>query len=563
METTQKMIKEKLKILCVDDEPDIVGTLRRMFYKEYDVVTSTSGKEAVELIKMQPFDLIISDQRMPEVTGDEVLKCAMETQPEAIRILLTGYSDIASLVKCINDASIYKYMIKPWEPDDLRLTVTRAFEHQREVLEHQRTNVILRQTVQAYERFVPKQFLHLLNINSIIDVKLGDQAERKMTILFSDIRNFTTLSESMTPRENFDFINSYLGWMEPVIEQYHGFIDKYIGDAVMALFPTNADDALNGAIAMQRQLLAYNKHHAQIGQSPLRIGIGINTGMVMLGTIGGEKRMDGTVIGDTVNLSAHLEGLTKTYNTPLLLSDHTLYSLNEPSKFHIRFIDRIHVKGRSAAVAVYEVFDNDEPSLKQRKSATKNKFEQALAFYHMRDKQQALSLLKECQAVAPDDQVVQIYIERCNLPFTSDMVELGCAILWSEDFLVGLPELDLLHTELLSAMNQFMDALSGEGRDEIFQAIEMVRKRSDALFRAEDALMLSLAYPMQEYHQQEHLKFNEYFAEFTDQLIIKKQEVTVLRFRAQMILLDWFANHTTHFDCHLVQYLHDISSTSS
>ncbi len=122
------MVVEKFKILCVDDEPDIVSTLRRVFRKDYDVVTATSGAEGIELIKTQPFDLIISDQRMPEVTGDALLKFAMETQPEAIRILLTGYSDMDSLVKCVNEARIYKYISKPWEPEMLRLTVVRALE---------------------------------------------------------------------------------------------------------------------------------------------------------------------------------------------------------------------------------------------------------------------------------------------------------------------------------------------------------------------------------------------------------------------------------------------------
>jgi len=124
------MIKKKFKVLCVDDEPDIVSTLRRAFRKDYEVVSATSGAEGIELIKSQPFDLIISDQRMPGVTGEEVLKFAKETQPEAIRILLTGYSDIESLVKCVNDAGIHKYIAKPWEPEMLRLTVLHALESQ-------------------------------------------------------------------------------------------------------------------------------------------------------------------------------------------------------------------------------------------------------------------------------------------------------------------------------------------------------------------------------------------------------------------------------------------------
>lgn len=329
----------------------------------------------------------------------------------------------------------------------------------------------------------------------------------------------------------------------------------------MALFPTNADNALSGAIAMYSQLLAYNQHQAQVGKSPLRIGIGINTGMVMLGTIGGNKRMDGTVISDNVNLAAHLEDLTKTYKTPLLLSDHTLYDLKDLSKYHIRFIDRIHVKGRTAAVAVYEVFDNDETSKKLSKLANKDKFEQALAYYHMRDSKQALSLLQECLSTTPEDYVVQIYIDRCKFPIQDDKAEMGCAIPWNDDFLVGFPELDPLRKEFLSTMNHLLNVLKSERREETLQAISEIRKQADTLFRAEETLMMKLAYPVQEYHKQEHLKFNEYFVEFTDQLVNKKLDTTVLRFRAQLIFLDWFANHTIHFDCHMVHYLNS-SSTS-
>ncbi|MDD5298006.1 MAG: response regulator [Rhodocyclaceae bacterium] len=116
-------------LLCVDDEPDIVDNLYRTFRKGFTVLTATSGEQALEMLQAQPVDLIISDQRMPGLTGDEVLKAARSLQPEAIRILLTGYSDLESLVRCVNEAGIYKYITKPWEPEQLRLTVTRAIEH--------------------------------------------------------------------------------------------------------------------------------------------------------------------------------------------------------------------------------------------------------------------------------------------------------------------------------------------------------------------------------------------------------------------------------------------------
>jgi PAS domain S-box-containing protein len=136
----------------------------------------------------------------------------------------------------------------------------------------------------AYERFVPNEFLSLLDKKSVLEVKLGDQVAKKMTILFSDIRGFTSLSEKMTPQDNFNFLNAYLSQMQPVIHQHQGVIDKYIGDAIMALFPTCADDAVRGAIAMLKKLAHYNQERQQESLPPVSIGIGLNTGPLMLGT---------------------------------------------------------------------------------------------------------------------------------------------------------------------------------------------------------------------------------------------------------------------------------------
>lgn len=545
----------KFTLLLVDDETDVLDSLTRTFRKDYAVVTANSGRDAVALIQSRHFDLIISDQRMPEITGDQVLKCALQTQPEAIRILLTGYADMESLVRSVNEASIYKYLTKPWEPEDLKLTVTRALEHQSEVLAHQKTNQVLQHTVLAYERFVPQQFLQLLNVDSIINIQLGDQTERIMTILFSDIRNFTMLSESMTPRENFNFINSYLSWVEPVIERHQGFIDKYIGDAIMALFSSTADDAICSAIAMLSQLSIYNIDRKKSGYRPISIGIGLNTGMVMLGTIGGVKRMDGTVISDAVNLSSRLEDLTKVYSTPLLISEHTLSGLADASQYHIRFIDRIRVKGRVTPVSVYEIFDNDEPSLLLGKASTKDEFERALAYYHMQKPQQALRLLEQCMAVVPEDGVAKIYIDRCKDVFDSVESDLGNDMPWSDDFSVGIDELDQQHIEVLSSMNKVMIALENDDFNDAFQSINVVQNQANRLFSIEVALMQKSAYPMQQGHEHEHQRFNENLADFMNQVSSSERDKVVLRFRAQLILLDWFSSHTTKSDRHLAHHV--------
>lgn len=280
----------------------------------------------------------------------------------------------------------------------------------------------LNQLNQAFSRFVPGQFLQLLNKESIADVKLGDQVEKDMSILFSDIRDFTALSEGMTPEENFKFINSYLSRMESIIIRNKGFVDKYIGDAIMALFSGSADDAVKAGIAMLHQLVEYNQHRANCNYRAIKIGMGINTGTLMLGTVGGYNRMDTTVISDAVNLAARLEGLTKNYGVSLLISHHTFKELQNPSDYAIRMIDHVKVKGKSELVTVYEVFDADLPEVREGKLANQDQFALALSLYSQQAYAEALQLFEACLGQNQADQVAQIYQQRCHLSSNTNAV---------------------------------------------------------------------------------------------------------------------------------------------
>lgn len=267
---------------------------------------------------------------------------------------------------------------------------------------------------QAFSRFVPSQFLQFLEKDSIIDVQLGDHVQKEMSVLFADIRDFTTLSERMTPEQNFTFINAYLSRMEPAIVENQGLIDKYMGDGMMALFSRGADNALNAAISMLHRLTEYNQDRAKAGYEPIRIGIGINTGSLMLGTVGGYSRMDTTVISDTVNLASRIEGLTKDYKVSLLISHYTFSQLKDANQYAFRLIDRVKVKGKLAAVSVYEVFDADPPKIRDSKLVTKTAFEEALLLYHLHSFAGAAQLFEDCLRLNPTDTVAQIYLERCQ-----------------------------------------------------------------------------------------------------------------------------------------------------
>ena len=266
----------------------------------------------------------------------------------------------------------------------------------------------------AYGRFVPHQFLNLLGYESIIDVNLGDQVQEEMSVLFADIRDFTTLSETMSPQENFNFINAYLSRMEPAITSNNGFIDKYIGDAIMALFSDFADDAVKAGIAMLNILTDYNEHRQSVGYIPIQIGIGINSGSLMLGTVGGQSRMDSTVISDAVNLASRIEGLTKDYGVPLLISQETLERLRNPADYAIRIVDKVQVKGKSQYVIVYEVFDADPPGILAAKLANLPVYTEAMLLCDRKEFREAGKLFEECLRTNPSDRVARIYLKRCR-----------------------------------------------------------------------------------------------------------------------------------------------------
>ena len=218
-----------------------------------------------------------------------------------------------------------------------------------------RTTIIdLKETNLSIERFVPRAFLAKIGRPNIRSVALGDNKRQDMTILFADIRNFTALSERMSPDENFAFINAYLAEMGPVIAQHGGFIDKYIGDAIMALFE-KADDGVRAGLAMLAILERFNVTRLAAGAEPIVIGIGLNTGSLMMGTIGEQHRMDGTVISDAVNLAARLESLTKDYRVALLVSQFTVDRLDDPEAYALRPVDTVVVRGRTQPVAIFEM----------------------------------------------------------------------------------------------------------------------------------------------------------------------------------------------------------------
>jgi len=231
-------------------------------------------------------------------------------------------------------------------------------------------------------------------------------------VLFADMRSFTALSENMTPPENFAFINTYLGKVSPAIRRNNGFIDKYIGDAVMALFPRSSSDGVRAAIDMQKEVNIYNQQRQKNGLFPIAIGIGLHAGNLMLGTIGERERMESTVIADAVNLASRLEGLTKVYGAGIIVSGAIIERLDDPKKYNYRFVDRVTVKGKRNAVSVFEVYDTETEQSIVLKQQTAEVFQEALNFYYQQKFVVAQKVFQNILQINPDDRVAMLYFKR-------------------------------------------------------------------------------------------------------------------------------------------------------
>ncbi len=259
----------------------------------------------------------------------------------------------------------------------------------------------------SLSRFVPVEFLEVLGKPSILEVRLGDAVEREMTVLFSDIRSFTEISEKLTPQENFRFLNSYLGRVGPVVRQHRGFVDKYIGDAVMALFPHVAEDALEAAVALQRHVASFNAERVHTQEPPLRIGVGLHFGNLMLGTIGEDERLEGTVISDAVNTASRLEGLTKTLGASILVSGPTMQRLRDRGRFAARFLGEVMLRGRSSRIDVFEIYESDPPDLFAHKQRTAATFEAGVRARIAGDLTAALASFQDVATQCADDLPAQ------------------------------------------------------------------------------------------------------------------------------------------------------------
>lgn len=389
-----------VRILSVDDEPINQQVIKNHLRESiFQLTHAMNGEEALEHLDRQSFDLVLLDVMMPRMSGYEVCQKIRERflPSELPVIMLTAKNQIADLVESLHTGA-NDYIAKPFSKDEFLARIE--------------THLNLHRIHSVTNRFVPNEFIRSLGKKNLTEVRRGDLVEQVVSVMFSDIRNYTGLAETMSPEDNFRFVNAYAGRMGPIIQKHEGFVNQYLGDGIMAIFQQSAEGALRAAIEMQIRLRMYNQQRIAQQRRPLQIGIGLHTGSLIMGIIGDEQRTDAATISDTVNTASRMEGLTKHYKQRILLSEDTVSSMANSEEFNLRYLGKVQVKGKGLPVGVYECFDGDDPEQIQHKLTTLQAFEEGLEAYFAGEFAEAAIHLKEVLAQNPDDGAAQLFYKK-------------------------------------------------------------------------------------------------------------------------------------------------------
>ncbi|MCB9277069.1 MAG: response regulator [Lewinellaceae bacterium] len=409
---------DAIPILVVDDEPINQQVLKNHLSEgPFQLTQAMNGEEAIRILESgQRFDLVLLDVMMPRISGYEVCRRIREKYlpSELPVIMVTAKNQVPGLVQGLalgaND-----YLAKPFTKEEFLARV--------------KTQLDLHRINSATGKFVPSEFLRSIGRERITEVALGDHTEREVTILFCDIRDYTALAETMTPEENYHFVNAFNGRMGPVIRRHRGFVNQYLGDGIMAVFPEKPEDAAQASIEMQEALRQYNTGRQARQLQPIRMGIGLHSGPLVMGIIGDDQRMDAATIADTVNVASRVESLTKYYGVNILMSEASLRWKSEtmeslpPYSLQLRFLGRVQVKGKKEAIGLYECFGGDSPDIAGKKQETLEQFETGLQYYFDKKFAQAAVVFEKILELNPRDQTVRLFLNKAAAYITQGVPE--------------------------------------------------------------------------------------------------------------------------------------------
>lgn len=268
---------------------------------------------------------------------------------------------------------------------------------------------------QVYAKFVPLRLIELFSQQSKTRAKRGDFIVKQMSVLSSDIRDFTSISETLSPEETFLFLNDYLRQVGPTIRSHNGFIEKYVGDAIFALFEKQPEDALSAAIEMHKTIARWNKESRPHRVTEIQIGVGIHYGELMLGIIGEEQRIESAVLSDSMGVANSLESMTKKYGAKIIISLDALLELQHPDSYPHRLLDFIKIPAKQKLIGIVQVLVEGVEESFDLKLKTREKFEESVNLFWDEEFEKARIGFRTIAEIDPSDKAAQLYLERTQM----------------------------------------------------------------------------------------------------------------------------------------------------
>lgn len=397
------------RVLLIDEKEKSLTLLAQTGATTEDTLITASQEEIIA-------------QFLKEVKADIIPDTSQDSRTQHISLQLSsllyaplkaGESPIGIIVLGTRDTHSYK-------ANDLKVLNTLALQtasaiessllYEKNIREVQEREAELQRINEASRKFVPYDFIRLLGRESIKDIRLGDQFQKEVTVMFIDIRGYTTFSEGMTPQENFTFLNNYIKRVGAVISDHGGIIMSFFGDGILALFLEDRAQALRGAVAIQERIKVYNQKRQQQARQPIKIGIGMHYGSLIMGILGDERRQEANLVSDTVNTAARMEGLTKYYGTSIIASESVLHDNPNSDDIAYRSLGKVQVKGKKRALEIFDVFQSASAVIYQKKQSTLQNFQLGLRKYNDRCFEEATAAFAQVLSVHPEDRPAQLYL---------------------------------------------------------------------------------------------------------------------------------------------------------
>jgi adenylate cyclase len=298
-----------------------------------------------------------------------------------------------------------------------------AYLYQKGLKEAKEREEAIRSIHEVSQKFVPHEFIKFLGKDKLTEVSLGDLVEKEVTVLFADIRDFTTISEFLTPEDNFLFINSFNKRMGPIVRENGGFIMQYLGDGFMALFPDGSQTAIRASVEMQASLRLYNEERNTKNSFAVKLGIGMQNGNLIMGITGDIERLDAAIISDTVNTASRIEGLSKHYGSSILLTDNCKNNLTNPEEFDFRYLGPVQVKGKQKPIDIYECINGDNAALLKHKLQTLSTFEKGMNLYFNQEFAMAAVTFQQIVKKENTDSAAKLFLNRSAHMITQEIDE--------------------------------------------------------------------------------------------------------------------------------------------